>query len=196
MAALPTAGPVGLAIYIIAGRSMPLAVMCVALVGATGWLLVARRSPAAASELGRLARQGAAAGALATAAYDAARFGLIAVVQMSLSPFYVWQLFGRLFIGDDASGASAYLAGALFHLGNGMGLGAAYRLLVSRPTVLSGVVWAFALELAMALLYPRWLRMDALGEFLQVSVLGHAVYGVVLALGCRRASARQTAHGG
>lgn len=184
---MPAAGPVGLAVYIVAGVSLPLAASCIALVAGAGWVLIAFRNRPAAGRLARLASQGAVAGAIATAAYDAARYLTVAVIQMSPSPFHVWQLFGRLFLGGSASGSLAYVVGVAFHLGNGVGLGAAYRVLASRPTVWNGVAWAFALELAMACLYPSWLRIAALGEFLQVSVVGHAVYGVVLALLCRRA---------
>jgi hypothetical protein len=34
----------------------------------------------------------------------------------------------------------------------------------------------------MATLYPSWLRIQQFGEFLQVSALGHVVYGSVLGL--------------
>jgi hypothetical protein len=34
----------------------------------------------------------------------------------------------------------------------------------------------------MATLYPAWLRIQMLGEFLEVSALGHVVYGSVLGL--------------
>jgi hypothetical protein len=38
----------------------------------------------------------------------------------------------------------------------------------------------------MALLYPSWLRIIALGEFLEVSAIGHVVYGTVLGLSVGR----------
>jgi hypothetical protein len=191
LAALPAAGPVGLVVYILAGISLPLAAFFIAVIGATGWALIASRSKPAAHELARRAADGAIAGAIATVAYDAARYGLVSLVQMSFSPFHVWQLFGQLFLGEDANPTAAYVVGVAYHLGNGIGLGAAYRLVVSRPTVVNGIVWAMALEFTMALLYPSWLRMTALGEFLEVSVLGHAVYGIVLARLCQRAIARR-----
>ena len=41
------------------------------------------------------------------------------------------------------------------------------------------------LELLMVSVYPGWLDMRALDEFLQVSVLGHIVYGAVLGYSAR-----------
>jgi hypothetical protein len=190
LAALPAAGAVGLVVYLLAGVSLPLAAAAVAAVGASGWAVVAARSRPAAAALRRRAAEGAVAGAVATVAYDAARYGLVAVVRMSFQPFHVWELFGQLFLGTDATGAPAYAVGATYHLANGIGLGIAYRLLTDRPRLVTGIAWAFALELAMALLYPSWLRMSALGEFYTVSATGHAVYGGVLALVCQRLAAR------
>ena len=96
-------------------------------------------------------------------------------------------------MGDGASTRTAFAVGAMYHVSNGIGLGVAYRLLVPRPTWKNGILWAFGLELAMALLFPRWLRMTALAEFFTVSVVGHAVYGVVLAWACRRMASRRRA---
>jgi len=191
LAACPAAGAVGLGVYILAGVSLPLAALSIAVMGAVGWAILAARHGSVTRELARRAGEGAVAGAAATVAYDAARYGLVSVLQMSFMPFHVWQLFGQLFLGQGADPTGAYAVGAIYHLSNGAGLGAAYRVLLARPTRVNGILWAFALELVMALLYPRWLRMAALGEFLEVSALGHAVYGIVLALLCRWFIARR-----
>jgi hypothetical protein len=36
------------------------------------------------------------------------------------------------------------------------------------------------LELCMVSIYPGWLEMKALNDFLHVSIVGHLVYGTVL----------------
>jgi hypothetical protein len=186
LCAVPAAGPLGLAIYVLAGVSLPWAALGVGALGTVGWLFVYLIGGGASRALAQRVRQGAVAGVIATVAYDAARYGLVSVAQMTFRPFHVFELFGRLFVGDGAPRSTAYAVGALYHLTNGTGLGIAFRLLSRTATVANGILWAFALEFCMALLYPRWLRIQALGEFLTVSVVGHAVYGVVLALLCQR----------
>jgi hypothetical protein len=69
---------------------------------------------------------------------------------------------------------------------NGVGLGVAYALVVKRPGPISGVLWGLGLELVMALLYPSWLRIRALEEFLTISIFGHVVYGFTLGMLGRR----------
>jgi hypothetical protein len=51
-----------------------------------------------------------------------------------------------------------------------------------RPSWWTGALWGIALELCMATLYPSWLRIQMLSEFLEVSAVGHVVYGSVLGL--------------
>jgi hypothetical protein len=83
-------------------------------------------------------------------------------------------------VGPGHSPSGTFLVGALYHLSNGTFFGVAYTLVVRRPSWWSGALWGIALELTMALLYPSWLRIQMLGEFLEVSALGHVVYGSVL----------------
>jgi hypothetical protein len=63
---------------------------------------------------------------------------------------------------------------------------------------LTGVAWAALLEVFMVTLYPGWLGLRALEEFLSVSIVGHAVYGVVLGATagawCRHADESRSAH--
>ncbi|MFN8041605.1 MAG: hypothetical protein U0Q07_20480 [Acidimicrobiales bacterium] len=169
------------------GVSLPLAVaVTIAGAAAVAAVLVPRLPAGLRSEAARRARVGAAAGLVATVSYDVARFGTVSVFRMSFQPFHVFELFGRPFVGEGAPVAAAFAAGALVHLCNGVGFGVAYVLFVRRPRILSGLAWAYVLEAFMVTLYPSWLQLQALGEFTQVSFLGHSVYGIVLALVSRR----------
>jgi hypothetical protein len=179
--ALPLAGGAGLAVHLLADVDLRLAVAALAGFGAAIWLVLVPRLPAARrATIRRRVAVGAGCGLLATGAYDAARYGLVALAQFSFEPFHVFALFGELFLGPGASPASRFAVGTLYHLLNGTGFGIAYLLAVRRPRVITGLVWGVLLELAMATLYPPWLRMQQLGEFLQVSAAGHLVYGSVL----------------
>lgn len=69
---------------------------------------------------------------------------------------------------------------------NGVGFGVAYVILFRRPGPLTGMVWGVCLELCMAFLYPSWLRITQLNEFLGVSAFGHVIYGAVLGVVARQ----------
>ncbi|HEX2084559.1 MAG TPA: hypothetical protein VHF89_02675 [Solirubrobacteraceae bacterium] len=184
--ALPFAGGAGLVVYILAGISLPAAAGAVALLGAVVWRLVASDAP----EVDRRAiaarvRAGAVAGLLAVAAYDLVRFGLVSLLTLEFEPFHVIPRFGRLFVGDAAPEAVAVAAGVAYHVANGIGFAVGYALAVRRPGPLTGVAWGVGLELCMAVLYPTWLAIATLEEFLTVSALGHLAYGAVLGLAMR-----------
>jgi hypothetical protein len=131
-------------------------------------------------------RAGSLGGVVATGAYDLTRYGIVALFSLSFQPFHVLRLFGELFLGPAASPGAAFGVGLAYHLSNGVTFGITYALLFRRPRPITGMVWGAALELCMALLYPSWLRIAALGEFLQVSAVGHLVYGAVLGLVVQR----------
>jgi hypothetical protein len=181
LAALPMAGGAGLVLHILADISLPLAIVGLAVLGAGAWLLVLARLPAAARRtVRRRLAVGAVAGLAGTVAYDASRYGVVALLSMSFQPFHVFSLFGELFIGPDHPAALIFLVGSLYHLSNGTFFGVAYTLVVRRPSWWSGALWGIGLELCMASLYPSWLRVQMLAEFLEVSAIGHVVYGSVL----------------
>jgi hypothetical protein len=185
--ALPLATGAGLVVHILAGLDMRLAVAALLLAGILIWLvLVPRLSPALRLRLRRRAAVGALAGVAGTLAYDTARYGTVALFRFSFQPFHVFEVFGHLFLGPYASARAAFVVGALYHLANGTCFGIAYTVAVRRPGLLTGMVWGVALELCMATLYPSWLRIQQLGEFLQVSATGHLVYGAVLGLVAQR----------
>ena len=101
-------------------------------------------------------------------------------------------IFGELFIGTGHSEAATFAAGFLYHLSNGTFFGLAYTLVFRRPQWWTGALWGIGLELSMVTLYPRWLAVQQMNEFLEVSALGHVVYGATLGLvaaaGVRRAA--------
>jgi hypothetical protein len=191
---LPMAGGAGLVVHILTDVSLPLAIGVLALLGAAVFgLLVSRMTVVARRALRRRAAVGLLAGLVATLAYDAARYGVVALFDMSFQPFHVFTVFGELFIGVDHPGWLIFAVGLLYHLSNGTFFGVAYTLVLRRPSWWTGALWGIGLEASMAMLYPAWLRIQMLREFLEISALGHVVYGVTLGLvalaGVRRIAA-------
>ena len=175
-----------LVFYIVSGVSLPLAILgVVALTGSIGALVVVRLPLAARAAVRRRVVRGAAAGLLATAAYDGCRLAVVSVFDLTFWPFDVFTRFGRLLIGDSVPSALTATVGTAFHYANGVGFGVAYVLFVRRPGVVTGLAWAAVLETAMVSLYPGWLGLRALDEFLSVSIAGHVAYGLVLGWSAR-----------
>ena len=185
---LPFAGGLGLVAWALAKASMPVLVGAFALTGAAMWAFGRYQlRPAQRAELATRVRVGLVGGAIATVLYDLARFGLVSLVQWSLKPWAAIPLFGAAFIGPHHSTAALYTVGLIYHLClNGVGFGVAYTIIARRPHPLSGLLWAYGLEAAMALLYPSFLIIKQYGEFLTMSVVGHTVYGLVLGWYARR----------
>jgi Family of unknown function (DUF6789) len=130
--------------------------------------------------LARRVRVGLLAGLAATAAYDAVRYLVVAATSWSVRPFQAFALFGQLLVGHDAPAGVQYLAGTGFHLLNGLGFAVGYAVVVRRPGVVSAIAWALVLEAFTIALYPSWLGLTAVGEFVSVSLLGHLAYGAAL----------------
>ncbi len=178
---LPAAGGLALIMHILGGASLLVAYVGVAVLGVIVWVVAFRvGSGLARRDLGRRVVVGAAAGFLATIAYDTTRFVLVAGLSWSVNPFHAWSLFGEGLLGADGSATARFAMGAAYHVMNGIGFGVAFVLIVRRPTWWLGVLWGLTLELTMALLYPRWMRITQLQEFLTMSLLGHIAYGAAL----------------
>jgi hypothetical protein len=176
-----------LLVYVLAGVSLLYAAGLALLLAAVAGALLWRRADAARRpHLRRLLRVGVVSGLAATAAYDLSRFALIELTGIAFWPFDVFLVFGRALVGAQAAGLWVEAAGLLYHVMNGVGFGVAYTLLLGERGVLAGLAWALALEGLMVSVYPGWLGLRALDEFLQVSVFGHLVYGAVLGWGSRR----------
>lgn len=180
---LPFAGGAALVLHILADISLPLGIAGLAVMGAAvGVFVLSRMDVAQRRAIYQRARIGAAAGLIGTVAYDLARYGTVALFQMSFKPFHVISIFGELFIGTGHSETATFLAGFAYHLSNGTFFGLAYTLVFRRPQWWTGALWGIGLELCMVTLYPRWLAIAQLNEFLEVSALGHVVYGATLGL--------------
>lgn len=185
LAMLPAAGGIALVMHILAGASLLWAYVSLAALGGIVWLLhLSRGSTGLRRDLRGRAKTGACAGLIATFAYDGVRYGLVSLMSWSLDPFKAWSLFGAAVIGDNSSGGAQFAVGIAYHLLNGIGFGLTFALIVRRPTWWLGVLWGLVLELLMALLYPQWMRISQLEEFLTMSVVGHVVYGAVLGTLC------------
>ena len=136
------------------------------------------------------------AGVPATAAYDLVRYVVVALAGWSVHPFTVFALFGQMLIGSDQPLWARYLVGTGFHLLNGFGFAVGYALVFRWPAVATAVAWALALEALTVVLYPSWLGVTALGEFVSMSMVGHLAYGLVLGPAARHRLAKIGADGG
>jgi hypothetical protein len=187
LAGLPLATGAGLAAYLVLGVPLPVAATGMAVAGVAGWigLLPALET---AQRRWLIARCGAGlrAGALAILAYDATRYGVVAVASLSFEPFHVFSRFGQALLGSATGEPLASAAGAVFHIANGLGFAIAYALAIPRPTVRTGIAWALCLEVLMLALYPAWLGVSLAGELLPVSLAGHVAFGATLGVVTRR----------
>lgn len=125
-------------------------------------------------------RRGAAAGALATGAYDVSRWAVEATGLAGTNSFLAIPAFGAGLTGLPPAHAGAQAAGWAFHACNGVGFALAYTFLAAGRHWSWAILYALALEAAMVGLYPGWLGITPGTEFLSVSILGHVAYGGVL----------------
>ncbi len=144
-----------------------------------------RAAPPVRRELVRRLRAGALAGVLATIAYDITRFGLVSLTSLTIKPFHALAVFGQMLVGEHAPGWAIATAGIGYHVTNGVTFSIAYTLVVRRPSVLTGLIWAAVLECFMITLYPGWLNIEKVDELALVSILGHVAFGATLGLAAR-----------
>jgi hypothetical protein len=181
LAALPLASGAGLIIHVLSGFSLGLAVASSFGLACALAIIVWRQLPISRQhDIGRRFIVGAGAGLVATFAYDGTRLLIVSALPMTFWPFDAITLFGQLLLGPSAAAPLALAVGIAYHLANGTCFGIAYLLIARRPRVLTGIAWAAFLEVLMVSIYPGWLQLKALDEFLSVSISGHAAYGLVL----------------
>ncbi len=181
MAAACLATGVALLVHAVSGVSLLLAValaVCVAVLLAT--LVLRKLLSSERAGLAAVIRAGAVAGLAATLAYDVSRFVLIELTGIRFWPFDIFGVFGRALLGAGQTGWWVQALGVGYHLANGVGFALSYALLFGRRGLWAGIAWALCLEALMVSVYPGWLGLAALDEFLQVSIFGHLVYGGVL----------------
>src|SRR5262249_50092417 len=139
---------------------------------------------------------GAAAGGAGIVAYDLSRWLLVHFGHFQFKPFDAFYTFGQAMFGQAILGPGhpswvTLAVGVAFHLINGVGFAMAYTVWAGHRGPLAGMVFALFLQLAMVAVYPSWLRIQMLGEFLEVSMLGHMAYGAAVGATSRYLLARQ-----
>ena len=181
VAAVFLASGAALLVYILAGLSLRWTFVALGLgAAAVVWAMMRRASPERRNWLARRIAVGAIAGFAATLAYDAVRLALVEFAGLQLRPFEAWRLFGLALAETQRSTTLVFVLGVLFHLCNGVAFGIAFTVAFGRKGIWAAIVWALVLETFMVSVYPGWLGLKALDEFLTVSVTGHLAYGAVL----------------
>ncbi|MCW5983133.1 MAG: hypothetical protein KIT09_33900 [Bryobacteraceae bacterium] len=181
LGAVCTASGAALVAYVLTGISLSLTLLA-ALVGAAAvaprvWR---RMSTAQRSLTARRTRAGLLAGLAATAAYDLFRLALVLVAGFRFWPFDIFEIFGKALVGEGAPRSIVIVAGVSYHVLNGVGFAAAFAVWFGDRGVAAGILWALVLEAFMVAIYPGWLSIKALDEFLPVSAFGHVAYGATL----------------
>jgi hypothetical protein len=165
-----------------------LAMMALVVIG--GIATVVRRAPTdQRRSIIRTIGYGAVAGVLATLAYDAVRVVLAEFDPSPYRPYEAIMRFGQLLLASQAADAAVLLVGGLYHVLNGSTFGIAFMLLFARdghielPRIaVLGTAWGLFLEVFQLALYPNWLGIRYLNEFVSISATGHIAYGLTLAL--------------
>lgn len=179
---------IALLINILAGVNLLLALTVTAGTMVIGLIAVlARSTPDERRRIMRTILVAAAAGFLATIAYDVSKSVLSQLDPSPYNPFEAIRIFGTLIVGPTASQGVIFFAGAAFHMLNGTAFGVAYGFLFARGgnttwrrALATGVGWALFLETFQLALYPGWLDIRFYAEFATISALGHVVYGTAL----------------
>ncbi len=162
----------------------------VTMVSVVGWWVWHRADTTERIRLRQLLTVGLVAGVCATIVYDVSRFALIIITGTAFWPFDIFEIFGRGIVGTDYRGWWVTLIGFAFHVLNGIAFGTAYSIWFGRRGPLAGVGFALVLELFMVSIYPSWLNIAMIGEFLSVSIFGHIAYGLTLGYMAQRLSSR------
>ena len=122
-------------------------------------------------------------GLVAAFAYDLFR---IPFVLSGMPLFKVFPAFGASITGLAETTAAAQAAGWLYHFSNGASFGVMYVILLGRKRWPLGVVWALGIETGLLLSpYAKFFGIDPGAKFIVVTVLAHAIFGLVLGVLCR-----------
>lgn len=176
---------VALVVHILTGSPLWLALTGVGFAGSLAIAAAGSAAPQARRRLVALAKRGAVVGMFGTAAYDIARWLLVKVGALQLSPFDALPLFGRALLGAGSSGLATQMAGIGYHVLNGVAFGMAYIIWFGRRRWFWGIWFALGLEAFMLAMYPGWLDPVSMAEFTQVSLFGHLAYGTTLGVMAR-----------
>lgn len=172
---------VALVVHVLTGLPLPLVLAAaVVVVGAVAALVQGDASLEWLRAHRRAIVVGIVAGVVSTAVYDLSRWTLVVVADLQGSPYAAFPFFGRAIVGAGAPDTLVDVVGTAFHFINGITFAIAYTIWFGRRRWWWGIVFALGLEAAMLAIYPGWLDVRALGEFTQISVLGHVWYGATL----------------
>lgn len=152
-------------------------------------IAMSRMGPERRQWLRKVLVAGVVTGLVATFVYDVSRTVLSQLDPSPYSPFEVLRIFGTLFIGEEAPRDQQFAVGAVYHLLNGTTFGLSYVLLFGRDGRTSnrwalgtGLVWGLFLEGFQITLYPTWLNIIFLKEFVVISAFSHAFFGLTLGI--------------
>lgn len=127
---------------------------------------------------------GAGVGIAAAAAYDLYRLPFV----LGGAPlFKVFPRFGEMLLNTAEPRWAVHAVGWAYHFSNGAALGIMFLTLVAGPRrppiVVSGVLWALAVEAALLLSpYAQFFGFAVNGRFLFYTISAHAVFGLCLGL--------------
>lgn len=187
VAAMFLASGASLLVYVFSGVSLGFALAVSVVMVGSAWLFTWRNiSEEKKKFLILRMRVGLIAGIAATAAYDVSRFLLIKITGIHFWPFDVFDIFGKAILGESAQGFWVTPVGVAFHFLNGITFAISYTILFGKRGALSGILWALALETLMVVVYPQWLNIKFINEFLSVSIFGHIVYGITIGFIAKR----------
>lgn len=180
-----------LVVHILVDVPLWLSALTAVAAGACVIAISARRHPVDWGSGRRVLRVAVVAACAALVAYDASRLALTTLLDYHVTPFKAFPHFGRGLLGDSSSSSARWVAGSAFHVVNALTFGIAYTLVVGRqPTpqrgFVTGVLFGLGLEAAMIGLYPAWLQISNMREFLSMSVVGHIAYGGTLGVLAQR----------
>lgn len=126
-------------------------------------------------------------GVAATVTYDVVRMALSRLDPSPYDPFELMPVFGRLLLGASLAREPAFVAGLGFHLLNGVSFAVAFAFLFGRfarssmgRALATGIGWGLFLETFQLTLYPGWLSIGFVQEFVSISALSHVAYGATL----------------
>ncbi|MDR6226334.1 hypothetical protein [Desmospora profundinema] len=187
LAALFTGSGAALLVYILSGISL-LATFFVTVLGAVliGSLIWRKATDHKRKSLKALVKVGLLSGVLATLAYDLSRYLLVTLTPMTVWPFEAFMVFGQAFVGEEVRGPGIFMLGTVYHVINGLTFAIAYAIAFARKGIWAGLTWALLLEALMLTVYPGWLRIDQIGQFVGMSIFGHVFYGLVLGVAAQR----------
>lgn len=187
LAALFTGSGVALLVYILSGVSL-LATFLVTTLGAViiGTFIWRKASGQQQGSLKTRFKVGLISGIFATLAYDLSRYLLVTLTPMTVWPFEAFMVFGQAFIGEEVRGPGVFLLGVIYHVINGLTFAIAYTFAFAHKGVWAGLAWALTLEVLMLTIYPGWLQIDQIGQFVGMSFFGHVFYGLVLGYTARK----------